>query len=231
MDVQNDFMNPSALGGRLYVADLTDSSDVGASSVQPVIERAVEWMRANCVTIIYTADWHGAEDAEIDALSPDPSIGTYPPHCMGRSEDPDEQDGAAIIASIRPSNPLILDRDTEETAVGPLARMAVLEGRPVIIQKNEFDVFTGNPHTESFVRALSEILGMAPEFVVIGVSRDVCVTRAVDGLQARGYATIALSDATWGLGLESESETLDRWRRRGTVMTLEDLELRMAQRQ
>jgi len=224
-------MHPPALGGRLYVASLTNPSDVGASSVQPVIERAVEWMRANCATIIYTADWHGADDAEIDAVSPDPSIGTYPPHCMGRSEDPDEQDGAAIIASIRPSNPLILDRDTEETAVGPMARTAVMEGRPVIIRKNEFDVFTGNPLTESFVRALTETLGMVPEFVVIGVSRDVCVTRAIDGLQARGYSTIALSDATWGLGLESESETLDRWRRGGTVVTLEDLESEMAHRE
>ncbi len=223
VDVQNDFMNPPALGGRLYVADLTDSSDVGAASVQPILERAVEWMRANCVTIIYSADWHGADDAEIDAVSPDPSSGTYPPHCMGRSEDPDEQDGAAIIASIRPQDPLILDRDTDEAAVGALARMAVTERRPVIIRKNEFDVFTGNPHTEAFVSALTETLGMEPEFVVIGVSRDVCVTRAVDGLQARGYSTIALRDATWGLGLESESDTLARWRRGGRVVSLAEL--------
>lgn len=223
VDVQNDFMHPPALGGRLYVADLADSSDVGATSVQPIIERAVEWMRANCVTIIYSADWHGADDAEIDAVSPDPSIGTYPPHCMGRSEDPDERDGAAIIASIRPSDPLILDRDTDEAAVGALARMAVTERRPVIIRKNQFDVFAGNPHTEAFLSALIETLGMEPEFVVIGVSRDVCMTRAVDGLQARGYSTIALRDATWGLGLEPESATLARWRRGGTVVSLAEL--------
>ncbi|TFG64097.1 MAG: isochorismatase family protein, partial [Gemmatimonadales bacterium] len=95
--------------------------------------------------------------------------------------------------------------------------------RSVIIQKNEFDVFTGNPHTETFVSALAETLGMAPEFVVIGVSRDVCVTRAVDGLQARGYRTIAVRDATWGLGLESETETLARWQLGGRVTTLADL--------
>ncbi|MEE8487112.1 MAG: isochorismatase family protein [Gemmatimonadota bacterium] len=230
VDVQNDFMNPPALGGRLYVADLADSSDVGATSVQPIIERAVEWMRANCVTIIYSADWHGADDAEIDAVSPDPSIGTYPPHCMGRSEDPDERDGAAIIASIRPSDPLILDRDTDEAAVGALARMAVTERRPVIIRKNQFDVFAGNPRTEAFLSALIETLGMEPEFVVIGVSRDVCVTRAVDGLQARGFQTIAISDATWGLGLESESDTLARWRVGGMVMTVADLKTGMAHR-
>jgi nicotinamidase-related amidase len=188
-----------------------------------VIERAVEWMRVNCVTIVFSADWHGADDAEIDSVSPNPSSGTYPPHCMGRSDDPSEREGAEIIAPIRPSDPLVLGRDTDESDIGELARRAATERRPVIIRKNEFDVFTGNPHTESFVKALAETLGMAPEFVVIGVSRDVCVTRAVDGLQARGYPTIAVQDATWGLGLETESETLARWRRGGRVMTLADL--------
>ena len=207
----------------MYVADLTDPSDVGAVTVQSVIERAVEWMRANCVTIVFSADWHGADDAEIDAVSPDPSRGTYPPHCMGRSEDSDERDGAAIIASIRPADPLILDRNVDETRAGALARSAVQQGRPVIIRKNEFAVFTGNPCTEWFVRGLVEALGLAPEFVVVGVSRDVCMTAAVDGLQARGYSTIALRDATWGLGLEPESETLDRWHRGGKVVTLGDL--------
>jgi len=223
VDVQNDFMRPPDLGGRLYVANLFDSSDVGAVSVQSSIERSVEWMHANCVTIIYSADWHGIDDAEIDAVSPDPSKGTYPPHCMGRSKDPGEQDGAAIIDSIRPVNPLILDRDIDEDTAAAMARMAVAQGRSVVIRKNEFDVFAGNPHTESFVRALIESLASSPNFVVIGVSRDVCVTRAVDGLQERGYSTVAISDATWGLGLESESVTLSRWRRAGKVMTLAEL--------
>ncbi len=228
VDVQNDFMRPPGLGGRLYVADLKDPSDVGAVAVRPVIERAVEWMRVNCVTIVFSADWHGADDAEIDAVLPDPSRGTYPPHCMGRSEDSDERDGAAIIASIRPADPLILDLDADETGAVALARLAVQEGRPVIIRKNEFDVFTGNPCTESFVRGLAEALGLAPEFVVVGVSRDVCMTRAVDGLQARGYSTIAIRDATWGLGLEPESETLARWHRGGSVVNLVDLTTSLA---
>ena len=142
---------------------------------------------------------------------------------MGQSKDPGEQDGAAIIDSIRPVDPLILDRDIDEDTAAAMARMAVAQGRPVVIRKNEFDVFAGNPHTESFVRALIESLASSPNFVVIGVSRDVCVTRAVDGLQERGYSTVAISDATWGLGLESESVTLSRWRRAGKVMTLAEL--------
>jgi hypothetical protein len=42
-------------------------------------------------------------------------------------------------------------------------------------------------------------------------------------MQARGYPVTALSDATWGLGLEAEAETLGRWSRRGKVITLEEL--------
>ena len=59
---------------------------------------------------------------------------------------------------------------------------------------------------------------------MIGVARDVCVTQAVDGLQARGYAVTAVRDATWGLGLEPEAETLARWAGQGRVVTLAELE-------
>ncbi len=222
VDVQNDFMRPPSEGGRLYVSDLTDPTDAGAVNAQQTIERAVAWMREHCDAVVFSADWHGPDDAEIDAIAPDPAAGTYPPHCMGRSDDPDTAEGAEILASIKPENPLVLDipadEDQEETA-----RLAVAHRRPVVIRKNRFDVFAGNAATEAFVRALAGQLGGDPLFVVVGVSRDVCVTRAVDGLQQRGYRTLALSDATWGLGLETEADTLDRWRLGGLVATLEEL--------
>ena len=222
VDVQNDFMLPPAEGGRLYVSDLTDPSDPGARLALETIEKSVRWMRDHCDLIVYTADWHGLDDAEIDELHPDPSAGTYPPHCMGRSEDPDEARGAEIVGTIRPDNPLILDLDSDESAV-PIARCALAEHRPVLIRKNRFDVFVGNSATEAFVTAIADEMGGDPEFIVIGVSRDVCVTRAVDGLQHRGYRTTALRDATWGLGLESESSTLERWADAGRVLTFEEL--------
>ena len=59
--------------------------------------------------------------------------------------------------------------------------------------------------------------------MVIGVARDVCVTQAIDGMQARGHATVAVSDATWGLGLEPEVHTLDRWRTGGRIVKLSEL--------
>lgn len=222
-DVQHDFMRPPAEGGRLYVADLGDPSDEGAVRAQPAIEAAVRWMEANCAALVYTTDWHSLDDEEIDPDHPDPASGTYPPHCMGLSDDLDMVEGAAILASIRPEEPLVLERDADPSTAGVIAERAVRDRRPVVIRKKRFDVFAGNPAAEAFVEALVAELGGAAEFVVVGVARDVCVTQAIDGLQARGHPTVAVRDATWGLGLESEEETLARWGTGGRVVRLADL--------
>lgn len=242
VDAQEDFMNP---GGRLYVRDLFDDGDPGAVRVVPALEAAAAWMREHCDVIVYTGDWHGLDDPEIDPVAPDPARDTYPPHCMGRSPDPAERAGAEVIAAIRPADPVVLAHDATGGDAARVALRAVEERRPVFVRKTRFDVFEGNPACEAFVRSLGEALGardgdgaVAPpdgggpepetggralEFVVIGVARDVCVTRAVDGLQARGHAVTAVRDATWGLGLEPEADTLARWAGRGRVVTLAEL--------
>ncbi|HEY9228601.1 MAG TPA: hypothetical protein VIP11_18245 [Gemmatimonadaceae bacterium] len=43
---------------------------------------------AHCDQVTYTGDWHNRDDPEIDRVTPDATKGTYPPHCMGMSEDP-----------------------------------------------------------------------------------------------------------------------------------------------
>jgi len=220
VDAQVDFMDPD---GRLYVKDLGDESDPGSAQIIPTLERAVAWMQTECDVRVFTGDWHGLEDAEIDTVSPDPALGTYPPHCMGRSSDPDERAGAAIVPEIRPSNPVIVDVDATEEEARAAARTAVRSGRAAFIRKTQFDVFVGNPATEAFLAELETELDRPLTFVVIGVARDVCVTQAVDGMQARDYAVTALTDATWGLGLEAEADTLTRWARNGVVTTLDDL--------
>lgn len=220
VDAQVDFLDPA---GRLYVRDLADPTDLGSVKVVPTLERAVGWMREHCDVLVFTGDWHGAGDEEIDPVSPDPARGTYPPHCMGRSADPSERAGAEIIREIRPTDPLVLPLGASREKAREVAAAAVEERRPVFIQKNRFDVFAGNPATEAFLGALADALGGAPEIVVVGVARDVCVTQAVDGMQARGYFVTALSDATWGLGLEPEAVTLARWARKGRVTTLDEL--------
>lgn len=223
VDVQNDFMRPPEEGGRLYVHDLFDESDPGAIEVQTRIERAVEWMRERCDVLVYTGDWHALEDDEIDPESPNPEEGTYPPHCMGLSDDPEAREGAEIIEEIRPENPVVLERGASREEAERVARTALREKRPIFIHKNRFNVFEGNPGAGPLLETLIEALGGEPEIVVCGVSRDVCVTQAIDEMQARGYDTVALRDATWGLGLEPEEETLARWAKGGRVVTLEEL--------
>jgi nicotinamidase/pyrazinamidase len=224
VDCQRDFMEPD---GRLYVRNLFDDSDPGAIQIVDKLCVAVEWMRANCDVLVFTGDWHGYDDAEIDTENPNPDAGTYPPHCMGRSDDAEERAGAEIIEVIRPRNPLVLEMGmSEEETVGLVAK-AVKTSRDLFVRKNRFDVFRGNAAAQVLMRSLRTALGEPFEVVVIGVARDVCVAQAVDGMRSRGYHTVAVRDATWGLGLETEAETLARWEEGGEVVTLAELDDRV----
>lgn len=221
VDVQRDFMEAD---GRLYVRDLADPSDPGARLAEPAIVRTVEWLKRHADILVFTGDWHGLDDPEIDPVAPDPGKGTYPPHCMGRSGDPEERSGAFLLPSVAPSDPVVLDVDAGPVEAVRSARTAVSERRPLFIRKTRFDVFEGNRGTERLLLALEEELGRPLRFVVAGVARDVCVTQAVDGLQDRGHPVAVVRDATWGLGLESEEATLTRWvARGGTLLDSEEL--------
>lgn len=224
VDVQADFMTPTAEGGRLYVHDLFDPSDPGAVLARPAIARLVAWMRRACDAVVYTGDWHAMGDREIDAVAPDASRGTYPPHCMGLSDDPAERAGAALIPDVDPGpDALVLGRDATD-AEARAAAEAAARGRPVFVHKREFSVFDGNPGADAFVAALAARLaaragGAAPEFVVGGVAADVCVRQAVDGLLDRGHRVTVARDATWGLGLEPLGALLAGWAARGARVT------------
>jgi nicotinamidase-related amidase len=230
VDVQNDFMLPPEQGGRLYVHNLfDDGADRGAIQIVPQLVEAVAWMREHCDAIVYTGDWHNYEDAEIDPVAPDATKGTYPPHCMGLSEDANEREGAFIIQEIRPANPIILPREASDADARDAARRAVDERRPVFIQKSRFSVFEGNASTETFLDALRERLGGAVEVMMIGVARDVCVKGAMEGMLERRIPVTLVTDATWGLGLEPESESLARWMKDGAALVAtRGLALRMA---
>lgn len=220
VDAQVDFLDPA---GRLYVRDLSNDADPGAAEVLPAMEAALDWMQQHCDVLVFTGDWHGLDDPEIDPVSPDAARNTYPPHCMGRSPDAAERAGAEIVDALKPSNPLVLTHDATTGDAHAVAGRAVAEGRPVFLRKTTFDVFEGNSGCESFIAALGEVLDRPLDFVVSGVARDVCVTQAVDGLQERGYPVTAIRDAMWGLGIEPEEETLARWRTKGRVITTDEL--------
>jgi nicotinamidase-related amidase len=219
VDALNDFRLPPATGGRLYIHDLADDGDEGARLAIPALRRAVEWMHANCALVVFTGDWHAYGDAEIDPVHPDPARETYPPHCMGMSDDPAERAGAEIHPSVRPDDPIILARDATPCAAREAVERALAERRPVFIQKDRFDVFRGNPSAEAFLAELRRRLGLLDVYVA-GVARDVCVKHAVEGLlrPERGCLVTLVTDATWGLGLEPESASLARWSRDGAAL-------------
>ncbi len=219
VDVQRDFMQPN---GRLYVRDLFNERDPGAQEAEPRLVEAVKWMHARAALVVYTGDWHGYDDAEIDAGNPEPGKGTYPPHCMGRSVDPAERRGAEIIPSLAAPECLVLEVDATPDDARALVERWLGRPRPVLIRKNRCGVFAGNPAADAFVEAVTTALHPA-EFFVAGVARDVCVTRAIDGLQARGHQVTAIRDAMWGLGLEAEEDTLARWGGKGRVIEVAHL--------
>ena len=221
VDVQNDFMLPE---GRLYVRDLFNETDQGARLARPAIERTVRWMRDHCEVMVFTGDWHGYGDREIDPETPDARAGTYPPHCMGLSPNDNEREGAQLLSSIAPgADVLVLPRDASDDDARRLPRVAVHERRPVFVQKSEFSVFEGNRASAVFVEALLAALGDPTEFVVCGVATDVCVKYAVEGLLDRGQQVRIVPDATWGLGLLSPAETFGAWQQRGAALTPVDL--------
>jgi nicotinamidase-related amidase len=221
VDAQNDFLLPPELGGRLYVRNLfDDGEDEGATQAIPAIERAVHWMREACEVIVYTGDWHSYADEEIDAAAPDPARGTYPPHCMGLSDDASERDGAEIIESIRPDDPIVLARAASPADARAAARRAVAEQRPVFIHKSRFNVFEGNAATDDFIAALRQELRRPVEVYAAGVARDVCVKQVVEGMldEARAIPVTVITDATWGLGIEDEAASLSRWLAGGAAL-------------
>jgi nicotinamidase-related amidase len=230
VDAQNDFMLPPEESGRLYVHDLFDGGkDPGAKRIVPQLVAVVRWMETNCDVVVFTGDWHAYGDEEIDPVSPDATKGTYPPHCMGLSPDAVEREGARVIAPIRPRDPVVLERDATPADAARVAREAVEERRPIFIHKSRFSVFEGNPATDALLGALRERLGAPLELYVAGVARDVCVKGAVEGMldPARALPVTVVTDATWGLGLEPEAESLSRWSQAGAALvTTRGLELR-----
>ncbi len=229
VDVQRDFMDPPARGGRLYVRDLFDPADPGAEAARGAIAAAARWMRGACDAVVFTGDWHAHTDREIDPVAPDAARGTYPPHCMGLSDDPAERAGAALIPEVAPGPDAVGLGRAATDAEARAAAAAAAAGRPVFVHKREFSVFDGNPGADAFVAALAGAVaaargGAAPGFVVGGVAADVCVRHAVDGLLARGHRVAVVRDATRGLGLEPLGALLGRWAAAGArVVTSAEL--------
>ncbi len=169
VDTQFDFIDPS---GKLYVK--------GAERLKPVLKKITLFAAEKKIRVINTCDFHLINSNE---LSQHPDFKTtFPEHCMVGTS------GAEFIDETKPALPAIIDWMTQLAILPQLANAN--QFRNIVIRKDAFDVFEGNPYTSKVLNLLS------PEKIfVYGVSTNVCVDRAVCGLARMGYKVFVFEDA------------------------------------
>lgn len=160
VDVQRDFMLPD---GKLPVP--------GAMEIVSNLSAILGKAREKNVRCIWTADWHSPRDPELagppfSAVEPDYKT-TFPLHCMAMT------DGAMILPEVAPINPMVLERS------GWPSEDIFTQPGDVVILKNRFSLFTGNPFATNFLRQRIPSFG---NVIVCGVASNVCVDLAIRGL-------------------------------------------------
>jgi nicotinamidase/pyrazinamidase len=169
VDTQVDFIEPE---GKLYVS--------GAEKLKPVLAKITRFAAENKIRVVNTCDYHKINSQE---LSNNPDYKTsFPTHCIAGTA------GADFIPETKPELPVIIEWDSQ------LAIFAEFDDpekyRNIVIQKDAFDVFEGNPYTTKIL----DILKPGKTFVY-GVTTNICVDKAVLGLVREGYKVFVIEDA------------------------------------
>jgi len=194
VDTQVDFVEPD---GKLYVE--------GAEKIKPLWQQITDFAKQKNIRVVNTADYHYPESEE---LSDEPDfVNTFPQHCMANTP------GAEYVTETQPENAVEFDWDKDYDTFD-----AVRSARNILIRKDAFDVFAGNPYTDNILQILS------PETVVVyGVTTNVCVNDAVVGLSKRVKRVIVLKDAI--KELPNIPLPFEAWEKLGVeMMAFEDLE-------
>jgi nicotinamidase/pyrazinamidase len=169
VDTQFDFIDPA---GKLYVK--------GAEKLKPVLKEITLFAAENKIRVINTCDFHLINSNEL-SYNPD-FITTFPEHCMAGTV------GAEFIDETKPSLPAIVDWMTHLAILPQLANAN--QFRNIVIRKDAFDVFEGNPYTTKILNLISP-----KKVFVYGVTTNVCVDKAVCGLAKMGYSVFVFEDA------------------------------------
>lgn len=194
VDTQYDFMRPD---GKLYVP--------GAESLEGNLEKLTNHARLKGIRTVNSKDWHNVNSKEFSS-TPD-FVNTFPPHCLARTK------GAEYVpaTAVRSSYNIDWDRMGFNEAL-------LLREREIVIRKDAFDVFTGNPNTDRIVQVLSPKTA-----IVYGVATNFCVDYAVEGLAKRGIQVYAVKDAIREIPLANEPQrTFDKWEKLGVKFTTTD---------
>ena len=190
VDTQEDFINPE---GKLYVK--------GAENIRPVLKQITDMAAKLGIRVVNTCDYHFINAEEISD-NPD-YITKFPPHCMAGTS------GAQFIGETDPEMPVIIDWDSD------LALHVEFDDpvrfRNIVLRKNAFDVFAGNPYTEKILEIIHP-----DQVFVYGVTTNICVENAVMGLTARGFKVFVLVDAI--KELPNLPLPYEAWKRNGAIM-------------
>lgn len=197
VDTQKDFVEPD---GKLYVE--------GAENLRQNWNRLTNLARKKSIRVVNTADYHYYNSAELDE-NPD-FVKTFPQHCIANSE------GAEYIEETQPEEPVIFEWNKEYLITPEIVDPE--RNRNIVIRKDAFDVFKGNPFTKKLVRMLK------PENVFIyGVTTNVCVDAAVMGLVRRVKNVYVIEDAI--KELPNIPLPFEKWKKRNVkLIPLSELE-------
>ncbi|HKJ80169.1 MAG TPA: isochorismatase family cysteine hydrolase [Prolixibacteraceae bacterium] len=197
VDTQIDFVYPR---GKLYVE--------GAEDLRANWKRLTELAKDKNIRVVNTADYHFNNSPELDE-TPD-FVKTFPEHCMANTR------GADYIKETDPKDPLTFDWHKKYLLTEDLFNNS--QQRNFIIRKDAFDVFAGNPYTNTILKYIS------PETVVVyGVTTNVCVDAAVKNLVKKVKNTYVVEDAI--KGLPNIPLPTDDWKKKGVkLILLEKLE-------
>ncbi|MFT4304416.1 MAG: cysteine hydrolase family protein [Candidatus Woesearchaeota archaeon] len=198
VDTQYDFMrNDETHKGRLPVQD--------AREIEGNLEKLTRLAAREGLQVVNTADWHVYGDVEINDDNPD-FVNTFPMHCEAGTK------GAQYIPATNPENPYVVDCRNPQYDLEK-----VKTARNLVLYKNKFDIFTGNPVADRVVDAV------APERVIVyGVATNVCNDFAVMGNVERGREVYAVVDAMKELPHLPLEVTLEKWKAAGVKFVKTD---------
>ena len=202
VDTQRDFLHPE---GKLYVE--------GANRIVPVLAELTQLARKLGCRIVASVDRHFPGDPELKS-----SGGEFENHCMTGTP------GQRKIAATAPRDPhFVENRELSEDET----RTALAHRGEMVIEKQRFDVFSGNRNADALLRRL---LRDYTDVVVYGVYTEVCVNDAVRGLSKIGPKIHVVTDAIADIGPDGERCRAE-WREAGVELVtlaelMERLELR-----
>lgn len=203
VDTQRDFLLPN---GELSVA--------GADRIILKLAEVTNLARELGIRIIASVDCHLPTDHELQRNG-----GEYPDHCMASTE------GQKKIDATAPRNPLYIP--THELTLHQIKTALAHQGE-TIFEKQLFDVFAGNPNTNTLLPVL---LKTCEDLVVYGVYTEVCVRDAIAGLLKMGPRLHVLTDATADIGAEGHAHRA-RWQTQGVeLLTVNELKSRLQDNQ